>query len=109
MKAKKISLHSIEETILKVTSHPLFLTGVGLALNATAYRKLAQRKILNSALNLLELPNRTQQDKALYLLSQMDSRIEKLEKALKKEPLPVTASAETMPTRRPYLEESSFR
>lgn len=109
MKAKKISLHSIEETILKVTTHPLFLTGVGLALNASAYRKLAQRKLLQSALSLLELPTRTQQDKALYLLSQMDSRLAKLEKNIQSNPVTLNKAEAPEKSRRPYIEESPFR
>lgn len=108
MKAKKISLHSIEETILKVTTHPLFLTGVGLALNASAYRKLVQRKIFQSALSLLELPNRSQVDKTLYLLSQMESRLSKLESNIHNATPSNLSVPKTDKQRRPYNEDATL-
>jgi len=111
MKEKKISLEKIEYVFLKITTHPLFLGGVGVALNATSYRKLIQKRILQSFWGSLELPNRGEQEKALYLLSELEARLARLEKRLKTQQIQRSSKLDEKEgqVRRPFIDESPFQ
>lgn len=111
MKAKKMSLESVEQAVLKVTTHPIFLGGVGLVLNASAYRKLFQKKILQSLWGRLELPSRAEQEKALYLLSEVENRLSRLERRLHHSAKSAAQNQEREPSsvRRPFFEDSSIQ
>jgi len=111
MKEKKVSIQKIEQIFLKITTHPLFLGGVGVALNLSAYRKLIRKKLLQSLWLGLELPNRLEQEKILYLLSELEARLARLERRLTLQNLNQETSQQSHRNRfrRPFIDESSFQ
>jgi hypothetical protein len=109
-KARRLTAESVEQIFFRITTHPLFLGGIGLALNLAAYRKLIAKKMLRQFWGSLELPNKAEQEQALYLLSELENRLLQMEKKLnaqshKKE----DQTEESKTTRRPFLEDASFQ
>lgn len=79
---KKDLTQEIEEFLDQVTTHPLFLNGVSSLLNFNSYRKILIKKTMQQIWRSLELPNKQDQEKTLYLVSELQFKIQKLEKQL---------------------------
>ena len=71
-----------EKYIDRVTTHPLFLEGVSTVINLNSYRKIAQRALLRKIWKSLELPDKQDQEKTLYLVAELEHKIRKLERDL---------------------------
>lgn len=79
---KKDLSQDIEAFLDKVTTHPLFLEGVSSLLNLNSYRKLFLKRSMQTIWKTLELPNKRDQEKTLYLVTELQYQIQKLEKEL---------------------------
>jgi hypothetical protein len=65
----------------KLFSHPRFLDAIGTALNFNHQRKAWLRRMLTASWKTLQLPNRRDQERTLYLIHELHHRIAKLEAA----------------------------
>jgi hypothetical protein len=72
-----------EKYIDRVTTHPLFLEGISTVINLNSYRKIAQRNVLRKLWKTLELPDKHNQEKTLYLVAELEHKIRKLERDLR--------------------------
>jgi hypothetical protein len=66
----------------KVTTHPLFLEGVSALLNFNSYRKIFIQRSLQTVWKTLELPNKRDQEKTLFVIQELQYQVQKLEKEL---------------------------
>ncbi|RYZ71134.1 MAG: hypothetical protein EOP05_12395 [Proteobacteria bacterium] len=72
-------LKTIDERFSQVLTHPTFLRSASLVINLNSYRRKWTRAAVRQALISLELPVRTDQEKMLALLEQLNSRLQDLE------------------------------
>lgn len=77
--AKTPSLKSIDERVSHVLTHPTFLRSASLVINLNSYRRKWTRAAVRSALVSLEIPVRTDQERMLALLEQLNTRLQDLE------------------------------
>jgi hypothetical protein len=72
-------LKKMDESFSRVLTHPTFLRSASLVINLNSYRRKWTRAAVRHALVTLELPVRTDQEKMLALLEQLNSRLQDLE------------------------------
>jgi hypothetical protein len=78
----KAVTHALDTAIDSVTTNRLFLEGMSTLLNLNSYSRIATKKGLRGLWKALELPNKYDQEKTLYLVSELQFKIQRLEKQL---------------------------
>lgn len=86
------SLKTIDERVSQVLTHPTFLRSASLVINMNSYRRKWTRAAVRSALVSLEIPVRTDQERMLALLEQLNSRLQDLEDSRTSESSPNPAA-----------------
>ena len=89
------SLKTIDERVSQVLTHPTFLRSASLVINMNSYRRKWTRAAVRSALVSLEIPVRTDQERMLALLEQLNSRLQDLEDSRNSESSPSPANTES--------------
>lgn len=69
----------IDQGLDRLTTHQAFLKTVSVALNANVYRKRLSRKLLEKALQSLEIPIRSDQERMLSLIQELQDKIDDIE------------------------------
>ena len=93
------SLKTIDERVSQVLTHPTFLRSASLVINMNSYRRKWTRAAVRSALVSLEIPVRTDQERMLALLEQLNSRLQDLEDSRNSESSPSPANTEPIVNR----------
>lgn len=83
-------LNKIDERVSKVLTHPTFLRSASLVINLNSYRRKWTRAAVRSALVSLEIPVRSDQEKMLALLEQLNTRLQDLESVSVATPKPIS-------------------
>jgi len=91
----------IESALEKLMTHPLFLETVSFMLNLNSYKRIFLRQNLSRLWKSLELPNKHDQEKTLFLISDLQHKIMRLERELDKQQKvgPVEKSDDVMSTK----------
>lgn len=77
----------LENILEMVSTHPFFLNSLSLILNTQSLSKLMLNQTLEKVWKGLQLPNKKDQEKTLYLIHELQFKIHQLEKELKQQHL----------------------
>lgn len=74
---------NLEQFLEKASINPTFLNSLTLLLNTQSYSRLLFNSFLEKLWKNLQLPNKKDQEKTLYLMHELQFKIHQLEKELK--------------------------
>jgi len=69
----------LEQSLDKLTSHPLFLQTVAGVINFNCYRKIASRKALELLWGQLQIPLKADQEKMMAAIEEIQIRVQKIQ------------------------------
>lgn len=78
---------NLESLLEKISTNSLFLNTLSLALNTHSFSKLILNNFLEKLWKNLQLPNKKDQERTLYLIHELQFKIHQLEKEIKKQNL----------------------
>ncbi|NUM57962.1 MAG: hypothetical protein HUU56_04980 [Bdellovibrionaceae bacterium] len=84
--SKEVEKH-LENLLEMISTHPFFLNSLSLVLNTQSLSKLMMNQTLEKIWKSLQLPNKKDQEKTLYLIHELQFKIHQLEKELKQQQL----------------------
>jgi len=82
MKNEKTFEKQFEQGLEKLMTHPLFMESMSILLNLNSYRRIFFKESLSKLWKTLELPNKHDQEKTLFLMAELQHKIMKLEREL---------------------------
>lgn len=74
---------NLEQFLEKVSTNPTFLNSLTLLLNTQSYSKLLFNSFMEKIWKNLQLPNKRDQERTLYLIHELQFKIHQIEKELK--------------------------
>lgn len=78
---------NLESLLEKISTNSLFLNTLSLVLNTHSFSKLILNNFLEKLWKNLQLPNKKDQERTLYLIHELQFKIHQLEKEIKKQNL----------------------